>query len=222
MKTSCKIIGDLLPLYHDEVCSAESRKLVGEHLQECEACKAMLARLDNEILFIKPPQDDILAIKKISFAWRRARIKSLIKGFLIAFGICISFFAVYLGLTELRIFPVESNVTKISDACMLENGLLAFRLAVTDNYEVPASKQYTDSNRITYLTPLRAFIKPKKDNTRENWYNGGYNISQLDGMDSFYVGSPKDAILVWKKGMVLPSANKDTEEKIKQMFISEK
>lgn len=35
----CGVIKDLLPLYHDGVCSEESRKLVEEHLAECPACK---------------------------------------------------------------------------------------------------------------------------------------------------------------------------------------
>jgi predicted anti-sigma-YlaC factor YlaD len=42
MKTNCKIIEDLLPLYIDEVCSDESKRLVEEHLEECDACSAKL------------------------------------------------------------------------------------------------------------------------------------------------------------------------------------
>jgi len=39
---NCSIVRDLLPLYHDEVVSEESRKLVEEHLETCEECKKML------------------------------------------------------------------------------------------------------------------------------------------------------------------------------------
>ena len=35
MKTPCNVIRDLLPLYHDGVCSPESRQLVEEHLEKC-------------------------------------------------------------------------------------------------------------------------------------------------------------------------------------------
>lgn len=42
MKMNCKVIEDLLPLYLDEVCSEESRKLVEEHLAECEACRKLV------------------------------------------------------------------------------------------------------------------------------------------------------------------------------------
>jgi len=42
MKINCKVIEDLLPLYIDEVCSDESKRLVEEHLEECDACSAKL------------------------------------------------------------------------------------------------------------------------------------------------------------------------------------
>ena len=42
MKIECKVIEDLLPLYSDNVCSDESKKIVEEHLQECEICRNML------------------------------------------------------------------------------------------------------------------------------------------------------------------------------------
>lgn len=39
MKLNCNVVYDLLPLYVDEICSEDSKKLVEEHLEECEACK---------------------------------------------------------------------------------------------------------------------------------------------------------------------------------------
>ena len=37
MKYSCDVIKDLLPLFHDDVCSDDTKKVVNEHLNECEA-----------------------------------------------------------------------------------------------------------------------------------------------------------------------------------------
>ena len=39
MKYPCNLIKDLLPLYHDQVSSQESREAVEEHLKECSECK---------------------------------------------------------------------------------------------------------------------------------------------------------------------------------------
>ena len=45
MKYACEMIRDLLPLYHDEICSDASREIVEEHLKECSDCKAYYEKL---------------------------------------------------------------------------------------------------------------------------------------------------------------------------------
>lgn len=50
MKISCEITKDLLPLYHDEVCSNQSRIAVEEHLQECDACKKYLDSINSDFI----------------------------------------------------------------------------------------------------------------------------------------------------------------------------
>ena len=40
MKYPCDLIKDLLPLYHDGVCSADSAAAVEAHLKECASCQA--------------------------------------------------------------------------------------------------------------------------------------------------------------------------------------
>ena len=47
MKISCDVVTDLLPLYHDGVCSQSSKKLVAEHLNECESCRVLLRKMNN-------------------------------------------------------------------------------------------------------------------------------------------------------------------------------
>lgn len=44
MNANCEIIEDLLPLYADGVCSAQSRKAVEQHMLECEKCRNAFAR----------------------------------------------------------------------------------------------------------------------------------------------------------------------------------
>lgn len=47
MNYPCSVIQDLLPLYIDEVCSQESRKLVEAHLAECTVCGQMLEEMKS-------------------------------------------------------------------------------------------------------------------------------------------------------------------------------
>lgn len=53
-RITCDIIRDLLPLYIDEVCSAGSRALVEEHLQNCRACKAEYEAVSKREFFMTP------------------------------------------------------------------------------------------------------------------------------------------------------------------------
>ena len=49
MKIRCEVIRDLLPLYVDDIVSDESRRLIEEHIAECEDCRAYLKELfDSE------------------------------------------------------------------------------------------------------------------------------------------------------------------------------
>ncbi len=45
----CEIIQDLLPLYQDDVCSPNSKKMVEEHLIECEDCRNVADKLKNVV-----------------------------------------------------------------------------------------------------------------------------------------------------------------------------
>jgi len=49
-KLNCEIIQDLLPLYQDNICSPDSRKIVEEHLSGCPACSSILEKLQNTYL----------------------------------------------------------------------------------------------------------------------------------------------------------------------------
>ena len=66
MKTSCKIIEDLLPMYHDGICSEESAALIEEHLHECPNCSQILASLRGEIEFeTAHPANDLKPLEEI-------------------------------------------------------------------------------------------------------------------------------------------------------------
>lgn len=43
----CELIQDLLPLYHDGICSKSSQKIVEEHLKDCSRCRIMAENLEK-------------------------------------------------------------------------------------------------------------------------------------------------------------------------------
>ncbi len=50
MKIPCSVIQDLLPLYHDNVCSPESSAVIEEHLKDCENCQEAFHKLEDSPL----------------------------------------------------------------------------------------------------------------------------------------------------------------------------
>lgn len=48
MKSSCSVAQDLMPLYLDQACSEDSKKLVLNHLKECESCSKLYEQMKND------------------------------------------------------------------------------------------------------------------------------------------------------------------------------
>lgn len=82
MNVSCDIIRDLLPLYHDGVCSEDSKKMVEEHLANCKSCNDELKAMDQELTVDEKYNNlsDAEAVKNISKRWKNDMLKSALKG----------------------------------------------------------------------------------------------------------------------------------------------
>lgn len=50
---SCNVIQDLMPLYIEHMCSAESRKIVEKHMAECESCRQLFCAYTDETIVKK-------------------------------------------------------------------------------------------------------------------------------------------------------------------------
>ena len=83
MKITCEIIRDLLPLYYDEVCSEDSRKLVEAHLDSCAECRKELEYMSGELTHNEEIEKERI-IKSSSRALKRIKIEHIIIGILIA------------------------------------------------------------------------------------------------------------------------------------------
>lgn len=61
----CEIIRDLIPLYLDDVCSEESKKLVEDHLSECKECRKYMKELQMELEVKRQRPEEDLDEKKL-------------------------------------------------------------------------------------------------------------------------------------------------------------
>ncbi len=70
----CNVVKDLIPLYIDECCSDESRKIVTEHIENCAACKKFLEKMEapsDTVMVSEVP----MAISKIN-NWKASVMQS--------------------------------------------------------------------------------------------------------------------------------------------------
>ncbi len=93
---SCEIIEDLLPLYHDGVCSEESRKLVLAHTQTCDKCRKELQTLDFSI-DRKSEARELDTAVAASKAWKKHKKKAFRTGIILALGLAVVASALFLG-----------------------------------------------------------------------------------------------------------------------------
>lgn len=76
MKISCEIIRDLMPLVEEEVCSAQSRHAVMEHMKECEECRSIYESSKNYPDFTLSAEEEAekqaiqKGVRKIKRKWR--------------------------------------------------------------------------------------------------------------------------------------------------------
>ncbi|MBQ7801107.1 MAG: zf-HC2 domain-containing protein [Oscillospiraceae bacterium] len=95
MKLTCKVYEDLLPMYHDGVCSEDSKALVEEHLKECESCSAMLADLRGEIALPQTAPEDLKPLEEIKTKWDETKRRAVKKGVCVTLAVVAVILAVW-------------------------------------------------------------------------------------------------------------------------------
>lgn len=93
MKITCDIVRDLMPLYVDDVCSDDSRKLIEDHINHCSKCQNELAAMKDPIEC--PPLSEVGDSKTpFSKIRKKVRIKMIAAIISTAFLVIIAMFAI--------------------------------------------------------------------------------------------------------------------------------
>ncbi|WP_342538827.1 MULTISPECIES: zf-HC2 domain-containing protein [unclassified Sporosarcina] len=73
---NCNIIKDLLPSYIDGICSEDTAKLVEDHLEHCEECKACVNSMERQIAYVQQnPKEVVKAIAPFKKINKKRRIQ---------------------------------------------------------------------------------------------------------------------------------------------------
>lgn len=224
-KLSCDIIEDLLPLYHDEVCSAAARQAVDDHLDTCENCSSILRKLqENSRLpfeVMEKNKQESEGLSSFKSYWQRSRVRSFVKGLLLATIICGVVVLGYAGLFRWNIIQVPSSSIQITDISRLKNGKIAYHVKITDGYVLNQINARLEEDGNYYITPVRPVIKSRKfaDLGLGNRYDRidleMLNINRSDDsteIKAIYFGPKGDnPVLIWKQGLELPPATDAVE-----------
>ena len=117
MKITCNVIKDLLPLYHDKICSEDSRKIVEEHLVECDNCRKELAYMSGDFTYDANLNEEKLR-NNLSKSVKKLKFTNILLGFLVSLCL-IGIIAITLNLAFVFFIP---SIDKCKYQYNLESG----------------------------------------------------------------------------------------------------
>ena len=128
MNISCKVIQDLLPLYHDNVASPETNALVEEHLQTCPDCLEEYHKLQEASTLaaaVPSPKREAKILEGFQQVRRVLRKKWVkIAALAVAATLVVTMGLAFFANTYRIVSPVEEVLQGVS----VEDGLLTVHL----------------------------------------------------------------------------------------------
>ena len=213
------IVQDLLPLYHDGVCSEKSRAAVEEHLQSCEDCRAALAAMDAPLPGAeKEAADDAAAVKKISSEWKKGKRRARIIGVLAAIVVCAAAAVGVWALTTWTCVPMDGEDYTL-EVYQLESGGVGVHWDFREGRETWYTLTFREEADGLHYYLERPILRVELFNF-EKYYNrygdAMFRSWSDDAMETeaIYFGLGEDAVLLWKEGeeVDLPDATAAQEE----------
>ena len=212
-----EIILDLLPLYHDGVCSEKSRAAVEAHLKTCPACRAALSAMDAPLsVEPTPAPDETAAVRSLSRAWEKGKRKAWWKGAALAAAVCAVQAGLWAAATQLYLIPVDPEKIEITNVRQLSDGRILYHLYIDDDRNLREIRFEYDDAGNKYYVPVRALITGKRPDPSladsERCLDVAEELAWAEDqgihreITHVWYGQGEDAILLWEEGMDLPAA----------------
>lgn len=220
------IIFDLLPLYHDEVCSAASRAAVEAHLRDCGTCRKALADMDAPLPEgEKKTADDAAAVKKISREWKGSKRKAWLKGAVIAILLCMAVSGGAWALNTWTVIPMDEQECSVR-AYKLENGYIGIHYSFVQATWYHVTFREEPDGMHWYLE--RPILKTTAFNfDNKSYRNSGEMLLKPqeleEGMKAIYFDLGEKSILLWKddETVDLPAATVEEEAKWNDLHVEQ-
>lgn len=139
-KISCNVIQDIMPLYVDEIVSEDTKKLVEEHLKECEDCRKEMEKMRAKIILPnkkKINQAEKELFQKLKCRLNNRRIAAAILG---AILVCALLAGVYTILV-LPKEPIPFDPQKMEVEIVGDDAYLSYLEEVTSENEMERTRR---------------------------------------------------------------------------------
>ena len=146
MRNKCNIVRDLLPLYVEDMASADSVSYVNEHLQTCAACCAEYKRMKSSAR-IDTSFDDSVDEKIIKRSFQVAKRKFTRHAQLVSLGIVLIGLTIGLSLG----FGIEMFLNALIMPIIGVFGYVVFRWKALYKTPILLTVLYAVGNFINYL-----------------------------------------------------------------------
>ncbi len=224
MKLPCELVQDLLPLYHDGVCSEVSQTLVTEHLKNCPDCHKILQAIEKEIEVPEAEQTDSNELRSIQKKWQASLAHACMRGLSIGAVLVILLVAIYLAVFEWNWLPISTYDCQIAEIYQLADGRILYRMDLPENAWSRSFRFEHHEDGSDYIIPVRSLIDlgqvqglpdfltdyhlidPAENNAYQKDHGHGNPVIK------WYWGHPNGAILIYEEGMVLEPAPDHLEE----------
>ena len=222
MNCPCGIIRDLLPLYHDDVCSTETRNAVEKHCADCADCRKIL----NDLGSMPEPYEmakEVESLRPIQKKWNHERKKSLWIGLGVAFFLILILIANTV-LREWKCVPMGKDDVVVMAVFQTSDGMI--HITYDDLYDLNyfSSSVEVGSDGYGYISTYRPILA-KKINIPHRTDTGGIGFDPESAfawlndesrvpVTRIYLGikdDPENSILVWEKGMEVRAATAEEE-----------
>lgn len=212
MSLSCDVVRDLLPLYHDGVCSEQSCALVEEHLLACPLCFAALEAMDAGTDCPLPPADEAAGLKAVAESLKKKKKRLRRRSVLITLLIVAIGIGGY-GLAASVSVPVKSSRLSVEEFYQLSDGRLVLRFESSDRRRVSQVLWGQAEDNSIYVTPYVQLLDLSLGRDRQWEEYIAVNPAPAGGAaaQALRLGSEKDSILLWTPGSQLPAADEQTE-----------
>ena len=222
MKISCDVVQDLLPLYHDGVCSKDSSEIVDTHLQNCEICKKMLTDMDSDVM--PEAAKEATPLLSIQIKWNKEKRKAFLKGLAIAICLFLIFSVGKFVLTEWKCVPMDKDDLVLMEIFETSYGMIHFGYNDLYGLNYYSSAVILGDDGYGYVECYRPILAKREDSypqhasagigfsPENNCYDENGNLVTVERIYLGIANDPERSILVWEKGMEVRPATEEEEE----------